>query len=168
MMIVPFLKNKLLLLICILALSEAGAQKPAQTIPAFSFSRLDGKTFTNKDLDAGRLSFICFFDVSCDHCQHAIQKISTQYAGFAKTSMYLVTIDNPDGIRNFMGHYGPNLSGKKNVTILRDTRNEFIHLFHPVKYPSMFLYSRDKKLIMYDDNPDNVGKFLQKIRLAAN
>jgi peroxiredoxin len=165
---VLLLRKKLVSIFIFLLVScNIFAQNQAKTIPEFKFFKLDKRAFTNKNLEPDKLLFFCFFDITCDHCRHAIEKINQHYAEFNKTAIYLITLDNQDGIKNFFSHYGPNLPGKKNVTILQDLQNEFIVKFRPVKYPSIFLYSREKKLIMYDDNPDNMPGFLNQIRLSA-
>jgi hypothetical protein len=65
-----------------------------------------------------------------------------------------------------MSKYGKNLKDKKNVTILQDPQYEFMRKFRPRKYPSMFLYSAKKELIMYDDNEKNVSGFSKQINAA--
>lgn len=161
--------NKILLSLVSFLIITFGiaAQSQAPVVPEFNFYKLDKTPFTKKDLAKDKLLFFCFFDVSCDHCQHAIQKINLDYEKFTNTAIYLVTLDNPAGITNFMSHYGPNLPRAKEVTILQDLRNEFIKKFRPVKYPSIFLYSKEKKLLLYDDKPENMPKFLHQIRQSA-
>ncbi|WP_157580977.1 peroxiredoxin family protein [Segetibacter koreensis] len=154
---------KLFLLILFIS-TGANAQHPAQTIPNFTFYKLDKTVFTNKSLQPGKLLLIVFFDVSCDHCQHAMEAYNQHYQELNKAAIYLVTLDNEANINYFMTKYGNNLYGSKNVTIVQDLKNEFISKFGPRKYPSMFLYSPQKKLLMYDDEPKNVGNFLQKIK----
>ena len=146
---------------------DTSAQVPAQTIPQFKFFKLDGSSFTNKNLEANKLLFFCFFDISCEHCRHAMGKISLHYEEFNKTAIYLITLDNKEGIKNFMEHYGQSLPLKKNVTILQDLQNQFITKFRPVKYPSAFLYSPNKDLMLYDDSDDNIMKVLKQIKLSA-
>jgi hypothetical protein len=63
-----------------------------------------------------------------------------------------------------MAKYGNNLYGSRNVTVLQDLKNEFLPKFRPRKYPSMYLYSSAKKLLLYDDEPKNIGNFLKKIK----
>jgi peroxiredoxin len=139
------------------------AQGPAEKIPDFSFSRLNKNSFTNKDLELGKMIFFVFFDADCDHCQHAIQYISQHYQEFKKTAIYLITLDSQEAITRFMAKNARNLKDKKNVTLLQDPQYEFMRKFRPRKYPSMFLYSGKKDLIMYDDNEQNLFKFSQEI-----
>ena len=112
--------------------------------------------------------FFVFFDTECDHCQHAIKDINDHYTAFNKTAVYLITQDVKGKVDVFMNKYGQNLRGKKNITILQDLKLEFIRKFTPKKYTVMFLYSADKKLILYDDIEQNSPDFLQKIKVLAN
>jgi thioredoxin-related protein len=143
------------------------AQTPSKTIPPFNFIRLNRTAFSNKGLQPGKKIFFCFFDAECEHCQRAIQYIGQHYLEFKKAAIYLITLDSVNIIKQFMNKYGAGLKDKNDVTILRDTRNEFISKFGPRKYPSLFLYSSKKELILYDDNEQNLFKFLQQIKIAG-
>lgn len=143
------------------------AQVPAARIPDFSFYKLDRTAFTNKNLEPGKLLFFVFFDAGCEHCQHAMQYLNQHHAEFKKTAIYLITLDSLKAITRFMATYGNNLKSKKNVTILQDPNYEFMLKFKPRKYPSIFLYSAKKELIMYDDNEQNLFKFSQEINKAV-
>lgn len=151
-------------LLAILIFAKATAQHPAATIPDFTFYKLDKTPFTNKNIQPGKLSLLIFFDATCSHCQHAMETYNQHYQELNKTPVYLITLDNQASINYFMTKYANNLYGSKNVMILQDFKNEFITKFGARKYPSMFLYSPQKKLLIYDDEPKNVGNFLQKIK----
>ena len=156
--------NKLLvILLCCLVSKVAFAQNPITTIPAFCFSRVDNTVFTNENLSKGRMVFFVFFDTECDHCHHAIQFISQHYNDFNKTAIYLVTLENINIALGFLTKNGNNLLGKNNVMLLQDTHSEFIKKFRPRKYPSMFLYSAKKQLLLYDDDPGHLPNFAQYI-----
>ncbi len=142
---------------------QATAQAPATTLPEFSFSRLNKKIFSNKDLENGKMLFFVFFDTDCDHCQHAVQYIGQHMQEFKKSAIYLITLDKPENIEIFMNKYGVALKKDKSVTILQDPNYEFMRKFKPRKYPSLFLYSANKQLIMYDDNEKNLFRFSQLI-----
>lgn len=139
------------------------AQIPAGTIPEFTFYRFNQTAFTNKDLPTGKMIFIVFFDPDCDHCQHAITTIGQQYKAFTKTAVYLISMFDQNKMNHFMDTYGKALKEQKNVVLLLDKLGQFINKFKPKKYPSMFLYSPEKKLLLYEDDPANIPKFIKAI-----
>ena len=143
------------------------AQTPAQTIPDFSFSKFDKTSFTNKNLATGKPLFFFFFDCDCDHCQHAMANLNEHYKDYKKAAIYLISLDDQQKIQAFMTKYAPAVTGQKNVTMLQDTRNEFIAKFKPIRYPSMFLYSTDKKLLDYEDNAESMFRFIKQINAPA-
>lgn len=140
------------------------AQRPAATVPDFDFYKLDNRTFTKKDLDPSKNLLFIFFDVTCEHCHKAIQQFNNRHIELEKTAVYLISLDTKPTIINFLNSNAKNLTEMKNVMILQDLKNEFITRFQPRKYPSIFLYSPQKKLIMYDDEEKNVPKFLEKLK----
>ena len=107
--------------------------------------------------------FFVFFDTECDHCQHAIQYINHHVQEFKKAAVYLITLDGQEKVTPFMAKYGSGLTNNKNVTLLRDINNEFLTKFRPRKYPSLFLYSAQKKLLLYDDDEQNLPRFTKQI-----
>lgn len=146
---------------------RVSAQHAAETIPAFTFFKLNKSPFTNKNLEQGKDLFFIFFDAGCEHCQHAIQTLNQHYPELKNTAVYIITLDNQATLNNFMNTYGKTLYGKKNVIILQDLNNEFILKFGPRKYPSMFLYSPEKKLILYEDNEETMFRFFKQINASS-
>lgn len=155
-------------ILSILISSAAFAQRPAAIVPEFDFYKLDNRAFTKKDLAPSKMLLFIFFDATCDHCHKAIQQFNNRHTELKKTAVYLISLDTKQTIINFLNSNGKNLAAMKNVTILQDLKNEFITRFQPGKYPSMFLYSPQKKLIMYSDEEKNVPKFLQKINVQVS
>jgi peroxiredoxin len=153
----------LLFLISFRISAQIPGQPPAQTIPEFKFFRFNNAPFTNKDLPQGQTVFFLFFDSDCDHCQNAVKNIGKEYQSFKKISIFLISIDDQKKINHFMETYGSKLKGQKNVTILQDKLQQFISKFNPRKYPSMFLYSSEKKLIDYEDNAESVFRLVNAI-----
>ena len=137
---------------------------PAQTIPQFTFFKTDKAPFTDKDLAQDKKIFFIFYDSDCEHCRHAIQFINSHIEAFSKATVCILTVDSKEKIEPFMDKYGIQLLGKKNVTILQDLNNEFIIKFKPRKYPSLFLYSANKQLMMYDDDEKKLPKFLKLLK----
>lgn len=155
------------LAVFLLLKTDVSAQTPAKTIPPFNFKRLNKKEFTNKELEPGKLLFFVFFDTECDHCQRSVQYIDQHYGEFKKTAIYLITLDSLVKIDGFMNKYANNLKNKKSVTILQDTRDEFIRKFGPRKYPSLFLYSANKELILYEDSEQALPAVSKYINATA-
>ena len=151
------------IIFCPLLSYTASAQTPAQTIPAFTFYKLDKTPFTNKNLTTGKEVLFIFFDVTCDHCQHTISTLSKRISECSKISIYLISLEDKTAITNIFNQYGKNLPTQKNVTILKDSKNQFITQFGPRKYPSVFLYSAQKKLRLYDDEDQYLEKFFKII-----
>lgn len=147
----------------LLIAGSVSAQGPAEMIPDFHFFKADKTPFANQQLTKGKKLFFIFFDATCDHCQHAFQYMNQHHREFDKAAVYFITLDNPATTAVFFNQYGKNLLHKRNVTILQDLNNEFIRKFNPRKYPSLFLYSTHGKLILYDDNEQNLFRFTQLI-----
>jgi peroxiredoxin len=142
---------------------ETYAQTPALTIPAFTFYKFDKTPFTNADVTNRKEVLFIFFDVTCDHCQHTISTLSKRINECSKIAIYLISLEDKTAINTFFNQYGKNLPAQKNVTILQDTKNQFITQFSPRKYPSVFLYSAQKKLLLYDDEDQYLEKFFKLI-----
>jgi peroxiredoxin len=157
-----FIFNTLFYLLFISA--NISAQVPAEKVPDFNFLRLNKQPFTTKDLEHGKMLFFVFFDADCGHCQHAINYLNQHYKEIMETSTYLVSMDSQEKINVFMNKFGNNLKDQKNITLLQDFKYEFITKFKPRKYPSIFLYSSDKKLLIYDDNEKNMQAVIEKIK----
>lgn len=154
----------LTLFLAILIGGNVCAQIPAQTLPDFEFARLDTRPFANKDLARAKMLFFVFFDPDCEHCQRAVKNIDQQYMSFQKTAVYFISVDGHDKINRFVDTYAPHLNGQKNVVLLRDSLNQFIAKFKPYRYPAMFLYSIDKKLIDYEDNEGSVFRLVNAVK----
>lgn len=152
-----------LLILFSLSAGKIVSQLPAQILPDFEFSRLNKSPFTNNDLPKEKMLFFVFFDSDCEHCQRAIKNIDQQYGSFKKAAVYLISTDDHNKINRFISAYGEHLKNQKNVVLLRDNLNQFIAKFKPLKYPSMFLYSTQKKLVGYEDNEESVFRFFKPI-----
>ena len=139
---------------------SAKGQTPAASIPDVSLSTLAGKPFLTKNIVAGKKSLFVFFDANCDHCQRAVSTISSRYTDLKAINLYLVTLDSKPVLQSFMSSYGKNLQNKKNVMLLQDLKYQFIPHFKPKKYPGIFLYSPQKKLVLYTNDEREVDKVI--------
>ena len=155
------IRTLIIILFCLPISFTGFAQKPSETIPSFIFYNLNKVQFTNKNLPVGKEILFIFFDVTCDHCQHTIETLSQKIHKFDGIAIYLITLDNKILINNFFNKFGKNLIAKKNVVILQDLKNQFIKQFGPRKYPSVFLYSSKRRLLLYSDEDQYLEKILK-------
>lgn len=161
------MKKWLILGICILCITNGlQAQIPAQTVPDFRFLQKNGTAFTRQQLPSAKLLFFAFFDITCDHCQKAMQYLNSHYRELGRAAIYLVTLDPGPSAEAFLGKYAPQLLRQPNTVLLRDTRNQFITLFQPRKYPSLFLYSPRQQLLLYSDEEKDLSAFVAKMKGA--
>ncbi len=146
-------------------IQQVAAQTPAKTIPDFTFFTMGtNHPFTQNDLAKSKPIFFLFFDPDCEHCQKAVQQISKQYQSFKKTAVYLVSMEDHNKIVKFMDTFGKDLKNQPNLLVLEDKNIQFLARFKPVRYPSMFLYSPEKKLVDYEDNPESVFRLVNAIK----
>lgn len=138
---------------------QAKAQQPT-LLPQFTFYKLDGKAFSNKDIKQGKKNLLILFDCTCEHCQRETALLNKNYASFKNVNIYMITLDEAYIIPQFFNSYAKGLNTKPNVTVLQDRNHTFIPTFLPTKYPAMFLYSATGKLQLYNSGDGGIKKLL--------
>jgi peroxiredoxin len=119
-------------------------------IPDFTLYRLDdNKAFTKSSLSHTDQLVLIFFDPSCRYCQEEASMIGKNLELFKNTSFYFISMQDKHLIKNFRETFGKQLKNKSNVHFLHDSRYEFMGKFNPVEYPSVFVYSPNKRLVQY-------------------
>ena len=129
-----------------------GSPGAAQTIPVFRFARHDGRMVTNADLPARKLVLFVFFDPDCDHCKRALSHMDGEVGDYSGAFLYFVSMESQEKIDRFVATYAPHLAVQRNVLFLRDAGGGYMLGFHPIRFPSLFLYSPEHKLLDYEDN----------------
>lgn len=137
-----------------------GTAPPSPTIPAFTFLTANGRTLTNADLPPNTAVLIVFVDVDCEHCQKAVRHMNDSVSLFSKLPLYLVSVADQPKLRAFARQYGPRLKAQW----LRDPDARNMVRFRPVRYPAMFLYSPEKRLLDYEDNVEAIFRIERNIR----
>ena len=140
------------------------AQTPSPVVPDFTFFKLDGTPFSSKQMVSGKPSVFSFFDVTCTHCQATMKTLSSHYNDLKNAAVYLVTLDRKDAVLTFLNNYGKPFLNKENVIVLQDVNYEFIPKFQPIKYPSVFLYDKNKKLVVYQKEEKKMLDVVKKLK----
>jgi peroxiredoxin len=151
-------KNVIALL---LILAQPGPN-PATTLPGFTFLDAGGKQFTNANLPHNTATLIVFVDVDCDHCQKAVRHMNDSAALFSRIPLYMVSMAERTSLQAFARKYGPRLKAQW----LRDPNAASMVRFRPVRYPAMFLYSPDQRLLDYEDNVETIFRIERNIRAS--
>lgn len=133
---------------------------PAAQLPAFTFLAANGKTLSTADLPRNKPVLIIFVDVDCDHCQKAVRHMNDSAALFSRIPLYMVSIAEEPRLQAFARKYGPRLKAQW----LRDPDARNMVRFNPVRYPAMFLYSPEKRLLDYEDNVEAIFRIERNIR----
>ncbi|RDC58468.1 hypothetical protein DU508_00225 [Pedobacter chinensis] len=152
--------RSLLLILLIATIHQTKAQQPT-LLPQFTFFKLDGKAFSNKDLVQGKNNLFMLFDCTCEHCQREANLLNINYNQFKDVNIYMVTLDEAYIIPQFFNSYAKGLNTKPNVTILQDKNHLFIPAFLPKMYPAMYLYSPAGKLLMYNAGDGGTKKIMK-------
>lgn len=157
------MKVKSFLLVLIIAITyQVKAQQPT-LLPQFTFFKLDGKSFSNKDLKQGKQNLFILFDCTCEHCQREMKSLNANYKLFQKANIYLITLDEAYIIPQFFDTYAKGLNKKPNVTVMQDKNHMFIPAFLPKMYPAMYLYSPTNKLLVYNAGDGGIKKIMKEI-----
>ncbi len=141
------------------------AQEPAAYLPDFDFQKLDSTSFKRTDLDSTKNTLIIFFDATCGHCKDAMLKVNKRYGELKNTNIVLISLDVEKSIRLFLKDFGPKFLDNPQVNILHDGKYEFIPLFNPKKFPSLYLYSANRKLRVYANNDNKIDEIFNFIKV---
>lgn len=138
-------------------------QEPPTKLPDFEFMKYDSSTFSQKQLNPKKQTLIIFFDATCGHCQEAMKKVNTRYDELKQLNLLLISMDVEKSVKMFLTAYGPKMLNNDKVTVLMDSKYEFVPLFHPKQYPSLYLYGKNKELLMYANNDEKINDLFNLI-----
>ncbi|MEM6348890.1 MAG: redoxin domain-containing protein [Bacteroidota bacterium] len=119
-------------------------------MPAFAFSDLEGKTFTNADLDMDKPIFVMMFDPYCEHCEAQASNIAEQAEKFEHVQFVFVTLEpEVSAITTFRDkHFGD--TNIDQLYFLMDTDVAFESYFgYTDDSVNIYLYHPDRKKPKY-------------------
>ena len=91
-------------------------------------------------------------------------QLSKRSKELAQVNIYLISLDEFRTMNYFVDRYGKPFLNMKNVKLLQDKDRIFIPLFKPLKYPSIYLYSTDKRLKIYSSDEHDIPKIISLIK----
>ncbi len=123
-------------------------------LPAIPLTLISGERLMANSL-AGN-TILIFYIPDCDHCQREAEAIHSQLDVFKNYSLYFITASGTEEIKRFAETY--RLNGLPNVFFARTTVADVIREMGPIGTPSLYIYSREKRLIKKFDGETTVAE----------
>ncbi len=143
-------------LLCFLASAAASAQAPPKlpdykkigaALPPFALQTVAGKVITNASLPKGKPTVVMIFSPQCDHCERAMDTLSTLQPGIRSTQFVCVVEPrNADLLGPFMKRSGFDTTALFRRTGV-DKGNLIYFLYRQVLLPQYNVYSAGGKLL---------------------
>lgn len=122
--------------------ADAGGPRP----PSFELSSLDGKTFTEKDLQ-GKATLVVFWASWCDTCQRELPKVHELREKMKGKPFQVIAIGFKDAEENIRGYVNahPTLF---NFPVLYDAGDRVAGRFGAHFTPTLFLLNKKGELVL--------------------
>jgi peroxiredoxin len=153
---------------CILNFSDAQAQyltnnnKKKKKLPDFSYQTMDGKKFTNDNLNKNSRLLIVYFNPKCEICQRETSDILDNINYFNDIQILMVSPASKEDVEKFVKKF--KLTDYHQITVLHDKDDVFYKQFGAIGYPTLYLYNKDRELIenydtevQFEDIKDGFG-----------
>jgi peroxiredoxin len=147
------MKNYILILLSIVFLpacsqkkekeAEVLTAKETNDRPALPIKMTDGNTADFRELKGKAV--LVLFQPDCDHCQQEAQHIRENLKAFNDYNLYFVSSSPMEEIEKFSREY--QLAGYENIAFGWTTTENIINTFGPIQAPSVYIYSKEGKLV---------------------
>ncbi|RZL32280.1 MAG: redoxin domain-containing protein [Pedobacter sp.] len=115
-----------------------------QTLPNFTFYKLDSVETGNTFIENDKAVCIFYFNSDCEHCQYEAKEINKNIALFKNAQIVMVSFNTIKEIKDFSKQYNLN---HPNVTFLQDPKLEFKKWFGETSVPAVFIYNAKHQLV---------------------
>nr|WP_199001972.1 redoxin domain-containing protein [Flavobacterium sp. ASV13] len=116
-----------------------------KTIPDFLYQDINGKSFTNKNLQKAIPVIFIYFNTECEYCNEEAQMIRENIENFKTVQFIFVSFEKPEKIKKFAQNH--QLTPYDNVHFLYDSKVTFAATFDVNSLPCIVLYDKDQNLI---------------------
>ncbi len=116
-----------------------------QTIPNFSFIKLNNDAFSNENLNKNIPTLFINFNSECDYCQIEAQSIKDNISELKDIQILFISSEPIEKIRSFGNAY--KLREHKNIILLFDKNDIFSTLFDTNTIPTSLIYNKNQHLI---------------------
>ncbi len=116
-----------------------------QTIPDFSFTTLNQKTYTKENLNTATPIIFIYFNSECHYCQHEAKSIKENIEQFKNVQLLFISEEPIETIKTFAETY--KLLENDNVRFLHDKNDIFSTQFDANSIPYLLIYDENQQLI---------------------
>jgi peroxiredoxin len=125
------------------AKDEVGVSTVNNERPSLQVKMPDGTSADFKDVKGKAI--LILFQPDCDHCQQEAQQMHANLKAFREYKLYFISSSPMGEITKFAADY--KLSGVDNVIFGWTTTENIINTFGPIQAPSVYIYSKEGKLV---------------------
>jgi peroxiredoxin len=125
------------------------SHKKKQSIPEFHYQTMDGKDFSNENLEKDKKLMIVYFNPVCEICQREIRNIIDNINYFQDIQIVMVSPAPLEEVLKFNKKF--KFDNYHQITLLYDRDDVFYKQFGAVGYPTLYLFDRNKDMIVYYD-----------------
>lgn len=136
---------------------QAVAAETKNERPLMTLTLADGSLIEARDLEEPML--LIFFQPDCDHCQNEAKQIRQKLDEFRDYKLYFISSHPMDVIRKFAADY--KLNDQPNVHFGYATVESVLNNYGPISAPSVYIYSRDGRLVESFDGEVDVGVIIK-------
>jgi peroxiredoxin len=101
---------------------------------------------------------VLYFKTSCQHCIDEINAIAGSIEEFNKVELFLVSSESQDRITEFVSNFEIDKQ-----CFFRDKTGELKHELNVKSYPSIFIFSKEKKLIKQFKGAVSIEKIISEL-----
>ncbi len=128
-------------------------------MPPFTYFELDGRHFSPDELNKKQSTVIIYFNPDCDHCQKQAKVVTDNIDKFPNVLFVFVSRADSAAMKKFADDM--EFSKYPQVKIVID-RDRLYHTFTRAhSTPSIHIYNRKKKLVIYSEGVMSKETLLQ-------
>lgn len=126
-------------------------------LPAVRLVVKNQRVISARDLTGNTI--LIFFRPECDHCQREAEAIREHLEAFSEYQLYFIGTDGEEASLKFARDYS--LTGNENIHFVQTDVNEILDNLGPIQTPSMYIYSKDRKLVRHLDGEASIDEILR-------
>lgn len=132
-----------------------------QHVPAFNLQTIDGKIFSNKDLEKEKNKVLVYFSPGCYYCQAEAEELSNLHQNYPEIEWIWIASEPVADIKKFAEQY--KLQDVKNIKWCHDNMAMFYQQFAMNSVPYFLVYDKQNKLVLRNKGAIKLKKIIESL-----